>query len=253
VNVRSTFCTPLVAVAIVLSCFVGCSSEVEPKIVAGVDACRVCNMVIDRPREACGYIHSDEFVTFDSPVCLLRGYEALHRKSGSPPERVWFADYNEGTLHPAESMTFLMTDRIATAMESGVLIFAEPDGARTAGAHPGEVVTDWDGFRLLRGEPDRTLEVSVGVDGMVPEVVEAEKGELLMWHLSGTNLEQDLVVSLVGYPEVGSVVLPASGEKISFRMRAERPGDGFPILGAGGEALGRLRVRGAHTVEEEAM
>jgi hypothetical protein len=148
VNVRSTFCTPLVAVAIVLSCFVGCSSEVEPKIVAGVDACRVCNMVIDRPREACGYIHSDEFVTFDSPVCLLRGDEALHRESGSPPERVWFADYNEGTLHPAESMTFLMTDRIATAMESGVLIFAEPDGARTAGAHPGEVVTDWDGFRL---------------------------------------------------------------------------------------------------------
>jgi hypothetical protein len=232
----------------------GCAGEVEPEIVAGVDACRQCSMVIDRPHEACGFVHGGEFVTFDSPVCLLQRHEALRRESGEPPERVWFADYRDGTLHPAEAMTFLLTDHLPTTMEGGVLAFAEREAALAASGQPDEILTDWEGFRLLRGDPDRMLEVRIGGEGMVPEVVEATKGEIVLWRARGADLESDLVVSIGGYPEIGDVTLPASGEEVSFRMRALRPGDGFPIVRVeDGEPLGRLRVHGAHTAEEEAM
>ena len=46
----------------------------------GIDACRECNMVIDRVNEACGYVGEGEFVTFDSPMCLLRNLDAMRER-----------------------------------------------------------------------------------------------------------------------------------------------------------------------------
>ena len=66
----------------------GCSGEVEPEILAGVDACRECNMIIDQANQACGYVRAREVITFDSPGCLLRYVESLPREEMPPPEQI---------------------------------------------------------------------------------------------------------------------------------------------------------------------
>ena len=63
--------------------------------------------------------------------------------------------------------------------------------------------------------------------------------------------EDGLVLSVKGYPEFEPIVLPASGNEVVFRMRAVRPGAGFPIVANGADApLGMLKVAGPHTVDE---
>ena len=37
-------------------------------------------IIIDQPRQAAGYFEDGEFVTFDSPICLLRSYESLEQR-----------------------------------------------------------------------------------------------------------------------------------------------------------------------------
>jgi len=241
--------------AVTLICLIaaGCSGEVQPEIVAGMDACAECSMLIDRPREAAGYVHHGKFVTFDSPVCLLRGYESLRGAGEELPSSVYFADYETGTLQAADAMTFLLSGHFTTVMEGGVLCFAERDAAIKLVRHDDEILTDWAGLQLARGEPDRVLEVSFSPTGMLPETVEASKGELLLWRASGERLERELEISVEGYPELGSVVVPASGTEVVFRMKAVRPGDGFPIVVASsGQTVGRLKVSGSHTRDEEA-
>jgi hypothetical protein len=231
----------------------GCNGNVTPEVVPGIDACNECGMVIDQPGQACGYFSDGEFVTFDSPACLLRSYEALRKTGTEPLPGVHVADYVSAAMHPAETSAFLLTDHRPTVMNGGVLCFADRAAAEAQRKHEDEVVTDWAGFRTARGEPDRVLEVSFGPTGMVPEIVEAAKGELVLWRAQGSGLERDLVIAVKGYPEVGSVVLPASGEPVVFRLRAERPGAGFPVVGDEGKPLGMLKVSGAHTADEEAL
>jgi hypothetical protein len=231
----------------------GCNGNAKPEVVPGIDACNGCGMVIDQPGQACGYVSKGEFVTFDSPACLLRSYEALRKAGNEPLPAVYVADYRDATMHPAETSAFLLTDRRPTVMNGGVLCFADRAAAEELRSHEDEVVTDWAGFRTARGEPDRVLEVSFGPAGMVPEIVEAAKGELVLWQAQSSGLDHDLVVAVTGYPELGSVVLPASGEPVVFRLRAERPGAGFPVVEEGGRSLGMLKVSGAHTADEEAM
>jgi len=243
---------PLAAAAVTVLVWAGCGGGARPAIVAGVDGCAECGMVIDQPREAAGYVRDSAFVTFDSPLCLLRSVEALARNGAAAPQAIYFGDFENGTLHPAETVTFLLTQHVSTTMGSGVLPFADRAAAERWKQHDDEIVTDWAGVQILRGEPDRELLVTFGPAGMVPDVVEVAKGELVLWKVRGAGLERDLVVSVKGYPEVGSVVLPASGEEVVFRLRADHPGAGFPIVAAeGGEPLGMLKVSGAHTADEE--
>jgi len=231
----------------------GCSGEVTPVIVAGVDACRECNMIIDTPGQACGFIDGREFVTFDSPVCLLRNYESRRREGRGTPTEVYFADYGDGSLHPASAVTFVLTDRVSTVMESGALCFAGREAAEAVAHQNDEPMTDWQGYQLAHGVPDRVIAVRFETAGMVPEIVESTKGELLLWKAIASGLDRDLVVSIRGYPEVGEITVPASGNEVSFRMRAARPGTGFPVVEAGtDEPIGVLRVLGAHTTDEEA-
>jgi len=139
-------------------------------------------------------------------------------------------------------------------MESGALCFASREAAEAARQHEDELLTDWQGFQIARGVPDRVIEVRFETGGMVPEVVESAKGELLLWKARADGLDGDLSVSIKGYPEVGTVTIPASGDEVVFRMRALRPGAGFPIVRTDtGEALGALKVLGAHTADEEAL
>jgi len=245
--------TRITAALVPAMLLVGCNGNAKLEVVPGIDACNECGMVIDQPGQACGYVSDGEFVSFDSPACLLRSYEALRKAGTESLPAVYVADYGDATMHPAETSAFLLTDHRPTVMNGGVLCFADRAAAEALRSHEDEVVTDWAGFQTARGEPDRVLEVSFGSTGMVPEIVEAAKGELVLWRAQSIGLERDLVVVVKGYPEVGSVVLPASGEPVVFRLRAERPGAGFPVVGDDGEPLGMLKVSGAHTADEEAM
>jgi hypothetical protein len=192
-------------------------------------------------------------VTFDSPSCLLARYEKL-RHGGEPlPEELFFADYQSSFFHPAAAVTFLLTSHRPTVMGSGTLAFGTEAEAVEAREHDDEVVTDWVGYRTARGTPDREVEVSLGSDGMTPDRVEVDKGELVAWTARNAADEGERVVAIKGYPELDPVAIAAGEEPVSFRLLASRPGSGFPVVDtATDEVLGVLVVRGAHTADEEA-
>jgi hypothetical protein len=230
----------------------GCAADRQPKITVGVDGCSSCGMVIDKGNEACVYYVDREFSAFCSPGCLLRSFET-RRKQGEPlPDSIFFADFQGTGFHPSESVSFLLTERIPTVMEWGFISFVD---AATAGAHrqhEDELVVDWLGLRTLRGLPDRHLSLSFGVNGMAPEVVELKKGELVEWSIVGRQLGADLRVRLRGYEELGELLIPASGDPVTVRMLATRPGAGFPVVRTDDDSiLGQVRVVGPHTVDEE--
>ena len=242
------------AAVLALASLVGCQGEIELGVVAGVDACRRCNMVIDQVNQACGYIESGELVVFDAPSCLLGSYQEQATLDRTAPEQIYFADYRDGTWHPAQSTAFLLSDHIPTVMNSRVICLSSSEAAEAMRQYPDEEVTDWIGFRTSRGTPDKILEVIFDATSMIPEVVEVDKGDLVLWQVKGAKLEDDLTISITGYPEAGATTVPATGEEVSFRLLALRPGSGFPVIESpGGSALGRLSVTGAHTLDEEEM
>jgi hypothetical protein len=242
------------AVLLLIGSLAACQGDVELGVVAGLDACQRCNMVIYNVNQACGYIEDGELVVFDAPVCLLGSYEEFRARGMPAPSQVYFADNRDGKWNPAESTTFLFTELIPTVMEAGVVCFGSSEAAETARQHPDEIVTDWTGYQTARGTPTVIAIVVFGADGMFPEMIEVQKGDLVLWKVKSTQLEDDLLISITGYDEVGSVAIPASGEEVSFRLLAIRPGSGFPVVNAqSGEALGRMRVSGAHTLDEEEM
>ncbi|MCP3977927.1 MAG: hypothetical protein GY716_01170, partial [bacterium] len=186
--------------------------------------------------------------------CLLRNHEARRKGGQRLPVELYFADHRDAALHPAQAVTFLLSEHMPTVMDSRVLCFADREAAEAMIRHEDERITDWEGYKLARGVPDRVIELQFGAAGMVPALVESTKGDLLLWKATSSGLDRDLAVTIKGYPEVGRITVPASGEEVVFRMQAVRPGMGFPVVEAGVDGpLGMLRVHGAHTAEEEAM
>lgn len=241
----------LVLILVVFFATVGCGPP-EPRVVPGVDSCHECGMIIDRPNESCGYVQGGEFVTFDSPGCLLASFDRAE-DDGTPTE-IYFADHSAGSFHPAEHVTFLLTTHLPTVMNGGALCFVDRAAAESLRQHDDEVLTDWLGYRTIRGTPDRVIEFVVEPTGMNPEVFHADKGDLVLFRARANGLVDGLELSVKGYPEIGSVELPASGEPIEFRLMAVRPGTGFPIIRHEDEKImGMLKVAGAHTADEEAM
>ncbi|GEM_PF-3537598 len=245
-----TFLSRFLYVA-VTAVLVQCGGKPVPEVTAGVDACANCNMIIDKVNEACGYVLDGEFVPFDSPVCLLKKYEQ-DRRSVSQPGAIYFADYETGRFVPADSTYFLLTRHIPTVMNGGVLCFTDKSAAESHRKYDDESITDWVGFRVLKGTPDRKIPVVVVPGGMEPGVITVDKGELIEWEFTGRGLETDERLSLKGYEEMGEVTVPASGEPVTRRMLAVRPGSGFAFIRVvDGKPLGVVKVMGAHTVEEE--
>ena len=230
----------------------GCAGEPAIEIRPGIDGCHECHMTIDQRNQASGYVLNREFVTFDSPGCLLRSIESLPKSERPQPADIYFADYRDGTLYSAEESAFLLTPHIPTVMNSGALTFASREAAESVREHGDEVVTDWVGYRTLRGTPDMVLDVVLGPDGLVPEIIEVNKDDLVLLNVVGRGLPGELSITVRGYPEAGETVVPAGSGTAEFRLLASRPGTGFPVVAADGRSLGMLRVVGAHTADEEA-
>ncbi len=241
-----------ITVAGILCILVSCAGEVQPRVEAGLDSCDYCGMIIDQVNQACGYVLDRQFVTFDSPVCLLYSLESLEKEGSSLPSAIWFADYGDGTFHPAETTSFLLTSHIPTVMGMEVVCFGNQEAVVNVSEHEDEIITDWLGFRTLRGTPDVIVELQVGPDGMVPQVVEVKKSELILFRVTGTASGEERTFTITGYPEIGPITIPADGTTIEFRLMATRPGAGFPITIGEGEPLGMMKVEGPHTEDEAA-
>lgn len=240
--------------AVALGVTSACKLEREPSITAGVDGCAECGMVIDKQREAGIYEVDKDFRTFCSPGCLLKSYEQRRKKGESPPDRIFFADYETGDLAPVEAVNFLLTDHRPTTMGWGIAAFTDSTRTEAQPQHEDEAWVDWVGLRTLRGDPDRELSWVLGPSGFDPRVMQVRKGELVEWAFEGRGLEEDQRVELRGYGEFGVVVIPAAGPPVKVRLLATRPGEGFALVSVPeGETLGRLRVEGPHTPDEEQM
>jgi hypothetical protein len=237
-----------------LASLVACSGEGVPGVTPGEDACAHCGMVITEANQAAGWLVDGEFVPFDSPGCLLGRHEAL-RKAGEPvPEELFFADYREALFHPANAITFLMTSHRPSVMGSGALAFSSREAAEAAREHEDEWLTDWTGYRTERGEPDRKVDVTLGLDGLAPRRVEVQQGELVAWTVRNTTEEGERTIAIEGYPELEPVRVPAGAEPATFRLLASRAGSGFPVVDTASDvALGSLVVAGVRTGDEEGM
>ncbi len=231
----------------------GCSGPVRPELTAGLDACAECNMVIDRVNQACGHAVDGQFVVFDSPGCLLKNHDGMRRSGSEIPTEVWLADYNSSVFVPAGQAKLLLTDRIPTVMAAGVVSFATSQAAEAARRSDDEIITDWTGYRRLRGQADTVIEATVSTSSMAPETVEVSKGDLVLFRLSAGELDETITLEIRGYPEIGEILVTPSEEATELRFYATRPGAGFPILGAGDQPLGMMRVTGAHTADEAAQ
>jgi hypothetical protein len=232
-----------------------CRSEQKtPGITADLDACAHCNMVISKVNQACGFYVKNEFIPFDSPACLLHEFDRYKNENRTVPTRVYFGDYSNTGFMLAESTFFLITDHIPTVMNAGVVCFAAKDSAEAYKKFQDEKITDWVGYQVLKGRPDRVVKTTITPTGMIPQVIVLNKDELVEWIFQGENLHSDLIFYLKGYEDLGRIVLPASGEPVTLRMRADKPGAGFPFVRDKDEiAMGMVKVLGAHTSEEEVM
>jgi hypothetical protein len=232
----------------------GCGGEPTPEIVVGIDGCASCAMVIDRVNEAAGWIAGGDFVPFCSPGCLLSEHDALRKSGQPPPQAAFFADYRSGTFSPAVETAFLLTDHVPTVMNARVICFGSVVAAEEMRQHEDERVTDWSGYRVLRGQPDKVIETIFGPDGMEPAVVQANKGDIVLWRASGEGLDENLTWLIKGYPEVQPPPVAAAGDSTEIRFMATRPGAGFPIERVSdGAPFGMLKVSGAHTADEAAQ
>jgi hypothetical protein len=244
--------TVIWAAALICALTVGCGSDGQPEIAQGIDGCSSCGMVIDKVNQAAGYYVGKDFKPFCSPGCLLRSFENKRKQGGTVPERIYFADYLGSGLHSSDSAVFLITKHVPSVMGWGIVGFTDRDAANEHRKHEDESVLDWTGLRTQKGEPDRTISLVFAPDGISPEVVELNKGELVEWEIKGNGLDRDVSVQLRGYEEIGEIVVPASGEIIKVRLLATKPGSGFPFVLSGSEkVLGQVRIVGAHTAEEE--
>ena len=230
---------------------VACEDDTTPAVTAGVDACSHCQMVIDRVKQASGFVADGAFRPFDSATCLFAEYEAA-RKAGRRPVVVHFADFETGAFNRAEGTTFLVTTHIPTVMNAGIVCFGEERRAAQRRTRADEEILDWDGLRLRKGTPDRVLPVRVSEASIEPDRIPVALGELVELQLAGDGKDMELAIR--GYDEIGPIGLPGTGKPVKVRFWASRPGVGFPIIDTRtGTTLGRLAVAGAHTLDEEAQ
>ena len=126
----------------------GCAEPAPRALVAGVDGCADCLMVID----ASGYgaeivTRTGKVLTFDSSECMTSHLAGL---DPADVHSLWVVDFsNPEALVPAESAFYLVSPTLGSPMGLGITAFGraqDRDGAVNAfGGDP----MDWDGIRTL--------------------------------------------------------------------------------------------------------
>jgi len=158
------------------------------------------------------------------------------------------------SLFTVRKQLSFLTDHIPTVMGARVICFGEAATAGSYREHDDEKLVDWMSYRLDRSVPDRQHHILIDSEGMHPESFDADKGELVELIVEGKALKDARTLSIKGYEDAGQITIPASGEQVSFRFWASRPGAGFPVVDMlNGNSLGMIKVSGAHTSDEEAL
>jgi hypothetical protein len=232
-----------------------CVKKNKPEIQAGIDACDHCKMVIEQLNQASAYIYQSEFRTFCSPACLLTDYETVRSQMTFEEQQIYFSDYDSKALTPADSIFFLLTKSLPTVMNSGVLCFRSINRADSFIRSGEETVTHWLGYQIRCGTPDKSFNLTFSENRLSPEVIVLDKNELaeIIIHVKEqlSNGEDDFFIK--GYEEIGKIRIDPE-EPTIFRILAHRPGAGFPIISSKNQKiLGMIKVRGAHTADEELM
>jgi NosL len=239
-----------ISVLIIVILFTGCAKTPDLQIHAGLDACHSCNMSIDKVNHAAGMIVADEFLTYDSPMCLLRHIESLPPSFVIRDTDIYLGNYNTSELVRADSVVMVLTTHVPTPMNGRVVCFSAETDAQSFSEYPDEIVTDWTGFQTLRGKPDVIVEASLTDRGFEPDVIEVNKGELLLLRVRPEGNVGDPTFSVRGYDEFDPVNLDTEAEYTDMRLLLTKPGAGFPIVDESGKSYGMIRVLGAHTDEE---
>src|SRR5262245_16344182 len=101
---RSRIFAAALAVALVLG---ACTRGDGPPPIALGSSCGACGMEIQDLRFACEQSLNGEWRTYDAIECLLRD------RDPEKPPRIYLADYDRKTLHPADSM-WVVRGRLAS-------------------------------------------------------------------------------------------------------------------------------------------
>ena len=232
----------------------GCDQQKTPVIHANVDACLQCGMSISQLNQACGYYYQSEFQTFCAGQCLLTRYQSIEWTKRPAAANVYFADFQSSDLVTVDSLEFLLTNHITTVMNAGVISFKDHDLISSYKKHDDELITDWRGFQIVKGKPDRTVEVTISQKGIEPEVTMLNKGELVEWIITPENENIQDLIMLKGYDEMHNIKVKVGGFPVKIRMLADKPGAGFPFIrSSDNQIIGMVKVAGAHTSDEEVM
>ena len=129
--------------AALLALGAGCGGGVDfgtpPDLLLGQDVCEHCRMIISEARfAACGYGADGTAYRFDDVGCLVRYLDGATR----PARALWIHDYTGDAWLPAREATLVVSEKIHTAMGSGIVAVAASEQAdQLAKDHGGKVTT----------------------------------------------------------------------------------------------------------------
>jgi len=244
----------LITLLVMMITLQNCNSNEKPEILADIDNCLECGMVISQVNQGSGFYRNNEFNTFCSPVCLLKRYQSIENKARPAASQIYFADYPTTDLMSSDSVVFLLTEHITTVMNSGTLTFQNLDEASSYQKKGDEILTNWRGFQIMRGIADKKIEVRITSEGLDPDVILLNKNEIIEWIFLPQDPDIHDLFQLKGYEEMATIEILAGGAPVVMRMLADKPGEGFPLIRASdNKTLGMVKVMGAHTSDEEVM
>ena len=234
--------------------FFCCKAEKKPQIHSGIDDCKHCKMVISQTNQACGFFLDNNFVTFCSPPCLLSEFEYQKKDKRINPNHVFFTDYESKKFVRSDSSYFLFTNSIPTVMNSGVICFRSMENAENLKSNQHDIVTDWKKYQIIVGTPDKIIRLKFSKNYLEPNVLVFNKNEII--HVEIENLDQHIKpnISIKGYEDIGNFTFLEDDSILTIKILADKPGSGFPIMMEGvDQPIGMIKVKGPHTLDEEAI
>lgn len=136
----------LFLITLLAACAQGTTELAPPEIRYGEDVCVECNMIISDERfaSAIGYEVAPgryETASFDDVGDML-DYAPKH--PDQPPVAWYVHDYESKEWTDATAASYVVTDKVATPMASGILAFASRDRANVMAYSLGLNVLDWE-------------------------------------------------------------------------------------------------------------